>query len=74
MPQPERKTRKRGRPVKVRDGLTSVLFLRAPAELLELLDARAEEQERGCPGRSVSRSDVAREILFGALLQKPEGK
>lgn len=58
-------TRRRGGPpTKAPGGLTKVLFVRCGQDLLDALDALAEAQRRAHKGRAVSRSDVARELLY----------
>lgn len=54
-------------PRKAPDGLTRVLFVRCDQALLDALDEIARAQQRTMPGHGVSRSDVARELLYGAL-------
>lgn len=65
--------KKGGAPRKSKDGLTSVLFVRVNQELLDQLDARVEVERAKHPGRSISRADVAREILHEGIKKFEEG-
>ena len=66
-----RKTAKKGgAPEKVPGGLKKVLFVRAPSELIDALDVLAEREREHNPGRSISRADMARELLAEALKQR----
>ena len=56
-----------GPPTKAPGGLGKVLFVRAAPDLLAALDELAARQRKLHPGRSVSRSDTARELLYDAL-------
>jgi len=53
-----------GRP---NQGFTEVLFIRVPIELVDRLDHETERQRKEQPHRTVSRSDVVREILYREL-------
>lgn len=58
-----------GRPTKVAGGMSSVIFVRAPADLKEKIDAYIEE-ERAKQTRGASRitqGDAVRELLYKAL-------
>jgi hypothetical protein len=59
--------KKRGAPPKAQGGLGEVLFVRVAPDLIRRLDAIVERERAARPGRAVSRSDVAREILYGAV-------
>ena len=61
------KERRGGAPRKAEGGLNKVLFVRADEKLLAALDALAAEQREAHEGRTVSRADVARELLHRAL-------
>ncbi len=50
---------------------TSRLGIRLERELLERLDALAEQYQRENPGVRYTRSDVARLLLTQALAEKP---
>lgn len=63
-----------GRPPKVPDGLSEVLYLRVAPDLTALLDQVAEREREAHPGRSVSRADVARELLYAAAAARLGGK
>ena len=56
--------RRVGAPRKAPGGLGKVLFIRATPDLLAALDALAEQTRLDRPGLAISRSDVAREILY----------
>ena len=45
----------------------AVLYVRIPLDLMELLDARVDEESLASPGRRVTRADVVRELLYGEL-------
>jgi hypothetical protein len=47
--------------------MNKVLFVRAPDDLLDALDEVVEREREARPGRTVSRADVARELLYAAL-------
>jgi len=67
---------RRGAPEKAPGGLNKVLYVRADEQLLDLLDRLVEQERRKHPGRSVSRADVTRELLYkaaGATRQQREG-
>lgn len=55
-------------PRKVPDGLTRVLYVRSDAALLAALDR--EVKRRSPKGARLSRSDIARAILWEALTPK----
>ena len=48
------------------------LALRVPEELMDAIDREVERLRAERPGGRVNRSDAVREILFQALLSKPE--
>ena len=69
-----KKERRGGAPRKAEHGLNKVLFVRADERLLEALDAVVQQQRMLHEGRTVSRADVARELLHRALKDaKKEG-
>ena len=47
--------------------LNKGLFIRVDQRLLNAIDALVKKNRKRQPGRSVSRSDVVREILYSAL-------
>ena len=49
------------------DDPTRVLFVRVPQSLIAALDVAVERERKMHPGRKVSRSGVARELLYKAL-------
>ena len=53
--------------MKVEGGLTKVLFVRIDDRLMEALDVKVRAIRKERPGASVSRSDVARELLWSCL-------
>jgi hypothetical protein len=59
--------RRGGAPRKGPDGLTEVLYVRTTPALLRALDKLVEKERESRPLRSVSRADVAREILYNAV-------
>lgn len=59
-------TKRGGATRKAPGGLTAVLFIRCAPDLVARLDAIADAQRAASPGRSVSRADVARELLYRA--------
>ena len=67
MTKPRKTHKKLGRPPKATGGLTSVLFVRMTEDMSAALDARMEHELTTHPGRSVSKSDVARELIAHAL-------
>jgi hypothetical protein len=58
--------RRKGAPEKAPGGLNKVLYVRADERLLNLLDRLVDQERRQHPGRSVSRADVTRELLYTA--------
>lgn len=48
-------------------GFTEVLYVRAPVDLIVLLDREVTRRREADPGRNLSRSDVVREILYREL-------
>lgn len=64
-----KKTQKKGAPTKAPGGLSKVLYIRASEDLLDALDELVERERQSHPGRSVSRADVAREILYQRAVQ-----
>jgi hypothetical protein len=54
--------------------LDRVLFVRATPELLDALDRIAEQERAEHPGRTTSRSQIARELLFEASNSKLAGR
>jgi hypothetical protein len=56
-----------GAPEKSPGGLACVLFIRADQDLVDRIDAYVVEQKVAHPGRHISRSDAARELLHTAL-------
>jgi hypothetical protein len=55
---------KKGRPVKASGGLTKVLYVRVHPELLVGLDRLVESRRKKEPWLSISRADVARELIY----------
>lgn len=53
------------------DERTKVLYTRAEPALVRALDREQERRRLSEPGRTVSRSDVIRSILWGALVPQP---
>lgn len=49
---------------KASGGLGDVLFIRVPKELIDRIDRLVEKRRAEEPWRAVSRSDVARELLY----------
>jgi hypothetical protein len=68
MPSPKKK--RVGAPTKAPGGLGEVLFVRVAPDLIRRLDAIVDRERRERPHRAVSRSDVARELLYGAVEAK----
>jgi hypothetical protein len=66
--------RRGGAPTKAPGGLDKVLFIRASADLLDALDALVQEERDQRAGRTVSRADVARELLYGAVKKRAVGR
>lgn len=62
-----KKLQKRGAPPKVAGGLSKVLYVRASDDLLNALDALVEKERGERPGRTISRADVARDLLYQAV-------
>lgn len=56
-----------GKPAKPREW---ILFIRVPEDIAAVLDRRAEHERKNHPGRRMSRTDVAREILWAALQER----
>lgn len=56
-----------GPPTKAPGGMDKVLFVRTSPDLLAALDAMVDRERRLRPGRTVSRADVARELLYRAV-------
>ena len=67
MTKPHKTHKKLGRPPKATGGLTSVLFVRMTDDMSAELDVRVWCERTTHPGRSVSKSDVARELIAHAL-------
>ena len=63
----KQRARRGGAPRKAPDGLTEVLYVRTTPELLRALDKLVEQERQARPLRSVSRADVAREILHNGV-------
>jgi hypothetical protein len=59
--------RRGGAPRKAPDGLTQVLYVRTTPALLRALDRLVEKERAATPMRSISRADLAREILHKAV-------
>jgi hypothetical protein len=64
---PVTKAHRGGAPRKAEGGLNKVLYVRADDELLDALDQMAKTERAAHPGRTVSRADIARELLHMAL-------
>ena len=62
----EKKSTKRGK------RLDKVLYVRVQRALLVALDKRLKEERRRNPGRIISRADLARELLLGALANEKQ--
>lgn len=58
---------RRGAPRKEAGGLDRVLYVRTSERLLNLLDEVVEQERRSRPGHSISRADVARDLLYSAV-------
>ncbi len=52
------------RPETAPGGLRKVLYVRATEDLVALLDQVVARERAANPGRSVSRADIARELLY----------
>lgn len=65
------KIQKRGAPPKVAGGLTKVLYVRANSDLIDALDKATEKERVAQRGMSISRADIARNLLYEALRIKP---
>lgn len=63
--------KKPGRRPMVQGGLTEVLFVRSSKKLIRALDRRLESESARNPGRTLSRADIVREILYQALEDPP---
>ena len=63
---------KRGmtKPGRPSSGLRCVLYIRARPDLIAQLDRLVELEQKCSAGRVVSRSDVAREILYEGILKR----
>jgi hypothetical protein len=61
------RVRRGGAPRKAPEGLTEVLYVRTTPALLRALDKLVEKEREASPMRSVSRADLAREILDDAV-------
>lgn len=61
---------RRGAPQKSPGGLKHVLYVRANDQLLDLLDRLVEQERIRRPGYSISRADVARELLYAAARER----
>ena len=61
-----------GAPTKAPGGLPKVLFVRAQQDLLEALDRLVDEEREKHPGRGITRSDIARELLYRAVAKGPK--
>jgi hypothetical protein len=55
---------------KASGGLPRVLFVRVSDDLLVALDSLVEQERRKQPWRALSRSDVAREILYDRVRER----
>ena len=55
-------------------GEVGVIYIRAPQALLAALAHRVKVERRANPYRAISQSDVARELLWGALFSKEEAE
>jgi hypothetical protein len=64
------RTRRKGAPPKAVGGLSKVLYIRASEDLLDALDAIVEKERKVRPGLSLSRADVARDMLYQAVQAK----
>lgn len=62
--------RKLGAPQKVPGGLREVLFVRTNRELLSGLDKLVECERQAHPGRTITRADIVRDILYQAIRKK----
>lgn len=68
------KKRKRGAPEKVIGGLSEVIYIRADQALVNGIDVLLEKDRLGHPGRTLSRSDLIREILWRAVVEDGENQ
>ncbi len=68
------KRRSGGAPRKAPDGLSKVLYVRVPPDLLDALDAVVERERARHPGRGLSRADIARELLYEGAQKRSERK
>jgi len=73
MARPTPATKKGGAPRKAPNGLSEVLYIRTSPELLESLDALVALEREANPMRSISRADLAREILHRGVEAKKKG-
>ncbi len=65
---PSMTTSNRGRPpTKAPGGLTEVLFVRTNKDLLNQLDQLVDLERERRKGRTISRADLARELLYRAV-------
>lgn len=56
--------RQKGRPS---SGLDKVLYIRVREDLVEALDQRLNQEKARHPGRTITRADIARELLYRAM-------
>lgn len=55
---------------KAPEGLTKVLFVRISDDLLAKLDAFIAKQRKKNPGRSITRSDAVREMIYETTVKR----
>lgn len=49
-----------------------VIFVRAELDLVRALDARLQEEREENPGQKISRSDLARRLMYAGLGRKKQ--
>lgn len=51
---------------------TQVIFVRAELDLVSALEARLQEEREENPGQKISRSDLARRLMYAGLGRKKQ--
>lgn len=51
---------------------TQVIFVRAELDLVSALEARLQEEREENPGQKISRSDLARRLMYAGLDRKKQ--
>lgn len=54
--------------------MDKVLFVRIPNALNRMINMAVKNKKKASPGTSVSKADVVRELLYGALTPKKKKK